>query len=85
VQRQEKYIERLQDRDKQNRRQSNAPRPSYMLAGFEKDPPRLRNQNPASKIGAGFKQYQRSVGSEENMRPNLSESIVDEDFSDSAV
>ncbi|KAL7495646.1 hypothetical protein ACHAWT_005697 [Skeletonema menzelii] len=78
VQRQEKYIGRLQDRDKQNRRQTNAPRPSYM-AGVEKELPRLRNQNPAvhsplrvgSKIGAGLKQhYKQSFGAEENTRPS---------------
>ena len=93
VQRQEKYIGRLQDRDKQNRRQSKAPRPSYM-AGVETDPPprlRTQNSNPVhspvrvgSKIGAGLKQYQQSLGSEENTRPNLSRRIIDEDFSESA-
>ncbi|KAL7451796.1 hypothetical protein ACHAWC_010481 [Mediolabrus comicus] len=83
VQRQEKYIGRLQDREKQNRRQSNAPRPSYM-AGVEKEPPRLRNQNQhsplriGSKIGVGLKHYQ------ENERPNvLSRRALEGDFSDS--
>ena len=92
VQRQEKYIGRLQDRDKQNRRQSTAPRPSYM-AGVEKEPPRLRSHKPphnspvraGSKIGVGLKQYQpRSAGTEENTRPNLSQRMMDEDFSESS-
>jgi chromosome segregation ATPase len=76
VQRQENYIGRLQDREKQNRRQQSAPRPSYM-AGIEKEPPRLRNLSPSrsplrvgSKIGAGLKQYQQ-----ENERPNVDYSI----------
>jgi DNA repair exonuclease SbcCD ATPase subunit len=78
VQRQEKYIGRLQDRDKQNRRQSKAPRPSYM-AGIEKEPPRI-----GSKISSGLKQqYHPSFGSEENTRPNLTRRM-DEDFAESA-
>jgi len=91
VQRQEKYIGRLQDRDKLNRRQSKAPRTSY-VSGVEKEAPRLRSHNPpvhsplrvGSKIGAGLKHYQpRSVGTEENRRPNLSRRMMDEDFSES--
>ena len=84
VQRQEKYIGRLQDRDKQNRRQSHAPRPLYM-AGVEKELHQTRSKvgrtilKGGSKIGIGTtQQYRSNFGSEENSKPNFSSSVVDD-------